>query len=164
MGDSDPMPKAMDLSFMGRAIQRVTNAKYVTIGLALTFFALAIIGGAVILIVDKEDFPTFGSGAWWALQTVTTVGYGDNVPTTGVGKVVGAIVMVLGVSFIAFLTAGVTSVVLERAAAPAQKAERAERERELQTIVGGLAQIREAIAGLEKRLDDISGQPGAESR
>ena len=72
--------------------------------------------------------------------------------------------MVLGVSFIAFLTAGVTSVVLQRAEAPAQEAERTERERDIQTIVGGLAQIREAIADLDKRLDDISGQPGAGSR
>jgi hypothetical protein len=65
-------------------------------------------------IADQENYPSLGTAAWWVLQTVTTVGYGDVVPTTTAGRVVGGIEMVLGVSFIAFLTAGVTSTVIRR--------------------------------------------------
>jgi voltage-gated potassium channel len=65
-------------------------------------------------IADPHNFPSFGLAVWWALQTITTVGYGDVVPTTALGKVVGSVEMVIGVSFIAFLTAGVTSTVIQR--------------------------------------------------
>ena len=71
-------------------------------------------------IADPDNFPSLGLAIWWALQTVTTVGYGDAVPTTDLGRVIGGVEMVLGVSFIAFLTAGVTSVVIQRASAQAQ--------------------------------------------
>ena len=33
-------------------------------------------------LIDRDDFPTIGSGLWWSIQTITTVGYGDNVPTS----------------------------------------------------------------------------------
>ena len=46
---------------------------------------------------------------WWALVTLTTVGYGDIVPQAGWGRLIGAFVMVLGVTFLSFLTATVTS-------------------------------------------------------
>ena len=35
--------------------------------------------------VDKDDFSSVWDGMWWAVQTVTTVGYGDAVPTTVAG-------------------------------------------------------------------------------
>jgi voltage-gated potassium channel len=109
----------------------------------------------VIRILDEHDFPSFGLAVWWALQTVTTVGYGDVVPTTDAGRLVGGVELVLGVSFVAFLTAGVTSTVVQRGQAGAQDAERAREERDLHTIVDALTEIRDAIADLDKRLDDI---------
>jgi len=41
------------------------------------------IGGVVINLVDAEEFPNVGIGLWWALQTVTTGGYGDVTPQNG---------------------------------------------------------------------------------
>ena len=104
-------------------------------GLAVTFVGLAFVGAIVIRIVDPDNFPTLGLAIWWALQTVTTVGYGDVVPTNAVGRVIASIEMVIGISFIAFLTAGVTSTVIQRASAQAQAAQHANDERNAETIL-----------------------------
>ena len=52
---------------------------------------------------------------WWALQTVTTVGYGDVTPKDVVGRLVGAAVMLEGIAFIAIVTALITSTFVARA-------------------------------------------------
>lgn len=129
-----------------------------TVGLALTFFAVAFVGAIVMRIADPHNFPSLGLAVWWALQTVTTVGYGDVVPTTNAGRVVGGLEMVLGVSFIAFLTAGVTSTVIQRGEARTQEADRAQKERESQMIVDALTQTRDAVTELDKRLESIESR------
>jgi voltage-gated potassium channel len=155
-GDFAPGPKRPPL--IERRVQKIVNARSVTLGLALTFLGLAFVGAIVIEIVDRHDFSSFGSAVWWALQTVTTVGYGDVVPTTRVGRVVGGIEMVLGVSFITFLTAGVTSSVIHRYEASAKEADRAHREQETQRILDVLTETRGQIAALDKRLDLIESK------
>ena len=64
-------------------------------------------------VIDKQDFPDFGTALWWAIVTLGTVGYGDVVPHSGWGRVVGSVVIIFGVTFIAFLTAVVTSLFVE---------------------------------------------------
>jgi voltage-gated potassium channel len=155
MSDGDPERQAQGASLIERRARRIANARSVTLGLALTFVALALVGAIVMRIADPDNFPSLGLAVWWALQTVTTVGYGDVVPTTNAGRLVGGVEMVLGVSFIAFLTAGVTSTVIQRGAARTQDAERAHRQRDTETIVDALTQTREAITELTKRLDAI---------
>jgi voltage-gated potassium channel Kch len=140
-------------SLIERRVRRIANARSVTIGLAVTFVALAFIGAIVIRFTDEQNFPTLGLAVWWALQTITTVGYGDVVPTTTVGRVVGGAEMVVGVSFVAFLTAGVTSAVVQRAQAGAAEDEQKREERDLRTIVDALTELRASISDLEKRLD-----------
>jgi voltage-gated potassium channel len=121
------------------------------------FLVLAFFGAILMRIVDQDNFPTLGLAVWWTLQTITTVGYGDVVPTTATGQIVGGIEVVLGVSFIAFLTAGVTGTVIQRGGAGAAEADRAQRERH-QTIVDGLTETRNAIAELDKRLGRIESR------
>jgi voltage-gated potassium channel len=145
-------------SLVERRIQKIADARSVTLGLALTFLGLAFVGAVAIQLVDRHDFSSFGSAVWWALQTVTTVGYGDVVPTTRIGQVVGGIEMVLGVSFIAFLTAGVTSTVIRRSEASANEAERLQREQATKTILDALTQTRGEIAALDKRLDSLESK------
>jgi voltage-gated potassium channel len=156
-GESDPAPKA-EPPLIERQVRRIANARSVTFGLAAAFVMLSILGALVMRLVDQHNFPSLGSAVWWALQTLTTVGYGDVVPTTASGRVVGGIEMVLGVSFIAFLTAGVTSTVIHRGGAGAADADRAQGERHHQAIVDGLTGTRNAIAELEKRLGRIEGR------
>ena len=142
-------------SLIERRVRRVANARSVVIGLAVTFVGLAFVGAIVMRIVDPDNFPSLGLAVWWALQTVTTVGYGDVVPTTAVGRVIGGIEMVLGVSFIAFTTAGVTSTVIRRSSTKAQAAQHANDERHAETILAAVVQTRQAVTDLDARLDRI---------
>jgi voltage-gated potassium channel len=64
---------------------------------------------------DEKTFPTVGDGLWWAIQTVTTVGYGDLVPSSTAGRLVAALVMVLGIGFLTVITAAITSTFIESA-------------------------------------------------
>lgn len=158
MTGDDRTPQPTGPSFIERRALRIADARSVVIGLALTFVGLAFVGAIVIRIVDPDDFPSLGLAIWWALQTVTTVGYGDVVPTTAVGRVIGGIEMVIGISFIAFLTAGVTSIVIQRGSAKAQAVERAHDERDAKTILDALIETRQAITELDGRLDRIESK------
>jgi len=64
---------------------------------------------------DKKTYPNIGDGLWWAIQTVTTVGYGDLVPTSTTGRLVAALVMVVGIGFLTVITAAITSTFVESA-------------------------------------------------
>lgn len=70
-----------------RAPLSVRNAMGVIVAATL---ASVLVGGVLIRVIDPEEFPDLGTGMWWALQTVTTVGYGDVGPTTTAGRFVGA--------------------------------------------------------------------------
>jgi voltage-gated potassium channel len=158
MTTDDPTPPPERRPLIERSVQRIANARSLVLGLSVTFVGLAFIGAIVMRIADPDNFPSLGSAIWWALQTVTTVGYGDIVPTTRVGQVIGGIEMVIGISFIAFLTAGVTSTVIQRANAKAQAVERAHAERDAKTILDALLETRRAIAEVDTRLDRIESE------
>ena len=158
MANDDVTPPPERPSFVERRVRRIANARSLVLGLSLTFFGLAFVGAIVMRIADPHNFPSLGLAIWWALQTVTTVGYGDVVPTTAVGRVIGSIEMVIGISFIAFVTAGVTSTVIQRASAKAQAVERAHDERDAKTIFDALVETRQAITELDARLDRIEAK------
>ena len=71
--------------------------------------------GLLMTLVDGDNFPSIGSGLWWAVQTVTTVGYGDDVPTNLTGRLVAVLVMLLGIAFLTVITASITSTFVGRA-------------------------------------------------
>lgn len=77
--------------------------------------SIAIAGGVVMWIVDREDFPTLGSGMWFAMQSITTVGYGDRVPTSTEGRVIATLVIVAGLGFMSVITATITAIFVESA-------------------------------------------------
>jgi voltage-gated potassium channel len=72
-------------------------------------------GGLAIWLLDHREFPTIGSGLWWSVQTMTTVGYGDHVPSTTEGQLVGAAIMIGGIGFLTVVTATVTAAFVEGA-------------------------------------------------
>jgi voltage-gated potassium channel len=78
---------------------------------------VTVAGGVLARVLDHHDFHSIGAGIWWALQTVTTVGYGDVVPHSTVGRAVGVVVMVSGIGFLTVITASVTAALIEAARA-----------------------------------------------
>src|SRR5215471_9536244 len=85
-----------------------------------SFWALAVVVfGVLERIADPKTFDSVWLGMWWALQTVTTVGYGDVVPHQASGKVTAAFLMLGGLSLIAVVTAAITSGFVARAQAQA---------------------------------------------
>jgi voltage-gated potassium channel len=94
--------------FQERAERAITN-RHVFRYLAGATLLLSIAAGVVVWLIDRRDFQTLGDGLWWSLVTLSTVGYGDIVPHTAWGRVVGAAVIVLGVTFLSLLTATITT-------------------------------------------------------
>jgi voltage-gated potassium channel len=69
---------------------------------------------AVMWLVDRKDYPTYADAVWFATQTVTTVGYGDNPPTTGLGRFFASILMLVGFAFLSTITGIVASALVAR--------------------------------------------------
>ena len=85
-------------------------------GVIVVATVVVVVGaGVLISLIDREEYPDVGVGLWWALQTVTTVGYGDVAPSHAGGRLVGALVMLEGTAFIAIVTAAITSSFVARA-------------------------------------------------
>jgi voltage-gated potassium channel len=62
------------------------------------------------------NITSFGKSLWWAVTTVTTVGYGDEVPVTVTGRVAAAFLMVGGISLLGVITATLASWIIQRVA------------------------------------------------
>ena len=83
-------------------------------GIIAAFTVLITVAGGILeRIVDHQEFPTIGRGLWFALQTVTTVGYGDVTPKQADGRFIAAVVMLAGIGFLAVITASVTASLVE---------------------------------------------------
>jgi voltage-gated potassium channel len=77
--------------------------------------AIVVLSALAMRIFDAKDFPNIWRSLWWAVQTATTVGYGDVTPHTVGGRIIGAIVMLQGIAFLAVITASITSTFVARA-------------------------------------------------
>ena len=75
---------------------------------------IVIVLGSVIYLVEggKAGFDIIPRSIYWAIVTLTTVGYGDVVPQTSLGQAIAAFIMILGYSIIAVPTGIVTSEII----------------------------------------------------
>jgi voltage-gated potassium channel len=114
-------------------------------GVIVTATTLVVIGGGILIrVLDSGEYPSIWVGMWWALQTVTTVGYGDVTPREPIGRAVGAFVMLEGIAFLAIITAVITSTFVARAERERERAEASD-----EAALG---------ARLEARLDELDGR------
>jgi voltage-gated potassium channel len=105
-----PKPELRLASLLGR--RALTPRRAATIIGAYTL-GITLAGGVLARIADPRDFHSLGTSLWWALQTVTTVGYGDVVPRSASGRAIGAVVMLSGIGFLTVVTASVTAALIE---------------------------------------------------
>ena len=99
---------------LDRLIARAENPRSAAAVIASVTTTITLAAGALMTFIDHKGFPSIGSGLWWAVQTVTTVGYGDHVPETAAGQIVAAIVMLFGIGFITVITASITGAFVAR--------------------------------------------------
>jgi voltage-gated potassium channel len=111
----------------------------------VTATALVVVGSGILMwILDHKEYPNVGRGMWWAIQTVTTVGYGDVTPGRTAGRIVATVVMLWGVAFLAILFATITSTFVARA----------EQQRAEQHAAEELSEH----ARIEERFDDLAAR------
>ena len=103
-------------------------------------------GGVLIRLLDHQEYPTIGKGLWFALQTVTTVGYGDVTPRQPSGRFIAAVVMLSGLGFLAVLTASVTASLVENSRRRLAAQSVSDDARQLAEMSERLARIEAAVA------------------
>jgi voltage-gated potassium channel len=107
------------ISFGGLVLQKVAIGKQftVTIKVVIASIFIAYVSAVQMTIseskVDGSNIKNIGDGLWWAITTVTTVGYGDRYPTTLEGKSLAVLLMVTGISLMGVITATVAAWFIE---------------------------------------------------
>jgi voltage-gated potassium channel Kch len=99
---------------LDRVVARAVSPRGAAVVIATVSTSITAGAGLLMTVADRENFPSIGSGLWWAVQTVTTVGYGDHVPATVAGRLVAALVMLVGIGFLTVITAAITSTFVAR--------------------------------------------------
>jgi voltage-gated potassium channel Kch len=122
MGPNDPPAEApRDGRRVARPLDRAmqkfdenpTSARRAMVAIIVAIATTVVLGGVAMWLVDRREYPDLGVAIWYALQTVTTVGYGDVTPKEPLGRLVGGVIMVLAVAFLAMVTASITSTFFE---------------------------------------------------
>lgn len=108
---------------------------------ALIVVGTVVIGGATVASIETNRGMTTWDGIWWAATTVTTVGYGEFKIETDAGRIIAMMIMLVGIGFVAMLTAFIADRFIE-----GQKETQA-KEDEI------LAQLR----AITRRLDELEG-------
>lgn len=139
----------------GRRLQRNIERKGLRPRFAAYFIVASwalgvVVFGVIERLVDPHTFDNIWLGMWWAIQTVTTVGYGDVVPGSTAGKVIAAFMMLGGLSLLAVLTGLITSTFV----AQEQARRHADREdpvmEKLDEMAGRIEAIKADLARLQR--------------
>jgi voltage-gated potassium channel len=136
---------------LDKAVDRAVTPRGAAIVIATATIAITFGSALLMTVVDHEDYSSLGSALWWAIQTTTTVGYGDHVPTTTAGRLLAALVMLFGIGFLAVITAAITSTFVAR---NAKREDRPDAE----------PATAEQVRGLDKRLELIEAALAGSSR
>ncbi len=139
---------------MQQRLQRKVLRPRVAASLIVSLWGVGVVVfGVLERLVNPETFDNVWLAMWWALQTVTTVGYGDVVPGDTAGKLIAAFLMLGGLSLYAVLTGAITSAFVAEAQAQRQASKEDPVAGRLEEITAQLEAIRAELARLDTRTD-----------
>jgi voltage-gated potassium channel len=127
-----------------------SSIRYASTAIITTIVVLVVLGAALMQVFAAEQYDTFGEALWFTLQTVTTVGYGDNTPTSGEGRAIAAIVMLVSIGLVAVITAVVTSMFIRSVSRDDQESDRRLLAEALARIESKLTEADERLARIER--------------
>jgi voltage-gated potassium channel Kch len=141
--------------FLGKPISVRSAANVIVVAT----FAVVVLGGVLMRVFDGDEYPNIWKGMWWALQTVTTVGYGDVTPQETSGRIVAAFIMLEGVAFLTIVIAAITSIFVarERREREAERSALGEEEEEAPTIDSRFDALDARLDRLEEMLSRLGG-------
>jgi voltage-gated potassium channel len=102
---------------IGKDISHLCKARNVPYALAIVILAVVtcgVLGYHFESVAKGANITDPGDGVWWALTTITTVGYGDRYPVTLPGRLVAVALMVVGIAFTGIISAALVSVFLRK--------------------------------------------------
>ncbi len=139
---------------MQQRLQRRVLRPRVAASLIVSLWGIGVVVfGVVERLVNPETFDNVWLAMWWALQTVTTVGYGDVVPGDTAGKVIASFLMLGGLSLYAVVTGAITSAFVAEAQAQRRAGKEDPVTSRLEEITAQLEAIRAELARLDSRTD-----------
>lgn len=141
---------------LSRFLREPVSVRNAASVLVATTLVIVVAGGVAIRALDHREYSSVWEGMWWALQTVTTVGYGDVTPTTVAGKFVAVAVMLQGVAFVVIVTAAVTSTFVARAEAQRSDDDAAEDELAAQVLEARHEELTARLDRVERMLSKLS--------
>lgn len=118
--------------------------------IGVTSLALVIIGATLMFVAEQGSggpINTFADAVWWALTTITTVGYGDTYPVTALGRGVAVFLMIAGISLFGLLTANVAAFFVEEDTTDRTQAE-------LVQLNQRIERMERQLAALAQRLEE----------
>ncbi len=134
-----------------RFLENPASMRYASVAIMTVTIVMTLLGAVVLRVFDREEYPTFGEAIWFTLQTVTTVGYGDNTPADFIGRLVAAAIMLSAIGLITVITAIITSTFV----GAATKRNNADDD---QAGIDSTAQLQATLQALDDRLDRIESK------
>jgi voltage-gated potassium channel len=148
MSAKEPLIKETRLEKrLERWVDRAVTPRGAAIVIATATIAITVASAALMTVIDREDYPSLGSGLWWAVQTTTTVGYGDHVPTNAAGRILAVLVMLFGIGFLTIITAAITSTFVARNAQLLDEPAEGPTAEQVREVDRRLERIEAALAG-----------------
>ena len=136
---------------MSRFLRQPPSVKSAASVIVAATAVVVVAGGILMRVLDHAEYSNVWVGMWWALQTVTTVGYGDVTPRHVSGRIVAVFVMLEGIAFLTIIIAAITSTFIARAQFErdvAQGADEDEAERRIEARLDRLEQRLEQLESL----------------
>ena len=132
-------------------LETIFNSRRLRTILAALIFFIGVFG--YLFYVSEPQVETFGDGIWWALVTITTVGYGDITPLTTLGRVVAGLLMLLGLGLIATITAIVSAKFIQNFVDGHTNDDVLEKLEELETEIEKIEELEDNVLGKLKELE-----------